>query len=42
MSHEQARQIVAIGPEAAVFVILELSEQLANHRAWCHAHIACV
>lgn len=33
LSEEQARQIVAIGPEAAVFVILELSKQLAEQRA---------
>ena len=33
LSEEQARQIVAIGPEAAVFVILELSKQLAEQKA---------
>jgi len=33
LSEEQARQIVAIGPEAAVFVILELSKQLAEQIA---------
>jgi len=33
LSEEQARRIVALGPEAAVFVILELSKQLAEQRA---------
>ena len=33
LSEEQARAIVALGPEAAVFVILELSKQLAEQRA---------
>ncbi len=33
LSEKQARQIVAIGPEAAVFVILELSKQLAEQKA---------
>jgi transposase len=33
LSEEQARQIVALGPEAAVFVILELSKELAEQKA---------
>ncbi len=33
LSEQQARDIVALGPEAAVFVILELSKQLAEQRA---------
>jgi hypothetical protein len=33
LSEAQARQIVALGPEAAVFVILELSKQRAEQRA---------
>ena len=33
LSEKQARDIVALGPEAAVFVILELSKQLAEQRA---------
>mgnify|MGYP003968605859 CR=1 FL=1 len=32
LSEEQARQIVAIGPEVAVFALLELSKQLAEQR----------
>ena len=32
LSEELARQVVAIGPEAAVFVILELTKQLAEQR----------
>ena len=33
LCEQQAREIVAIGPEAAVFVILELSKQLAEQKA---------
>ncbi len=33
LSEQQAREIVARGPEAAVFAILELSKQLAQQRA---------
>lgn len=32
ISEQEARDIVALGPEAAVFVILELSKQLAEQR----------